>query len=78
MWASHLGAVLAVGRSSARMAIGFIIPIVLILITFGLLLWRAVVRGGRWLVWTIFVIVVIPGLLQMSEIIYVTFFRPRG
>lgn len=60
------------------MAIGFIIPVVLILITLGLLLWRAVVRGRRWLVWTIFVIVVIPGLLQMSEIIYVTFFRTRG
>jgi len=60
------------------MAIGFIIPVVLILITLGLLLWRAVVRGRRWLVWTIFVIVVIPGLLQMSELIYVTFFRTRG
>jgi heme/copper-type cytochrome/quinol oxidase subunit 4 len=60
------------------MAIGFIISVALILITLGLLLWRAVARGRRWLVWTIFVIAVIPALLQMSEMIYVTFFRTPG
>jgi hypothetical protein len=60
------------------MAIGFIIPVALILVMLGLLLWRAVVRGRRWLVWTIMVVAVIPALLQMAETIYVTFFRTPG
>jgi hypothetical protein len=60
------------------MAIGFIIPVVLILVMLGLVLWRAVVRGRRWLVWTIMVVAVIPALLQMAETIYVTFFRTPG
>ena len=38
-----------------------------------LLLWRAVVRDRRWLVWTIFVFAVIPALLQIAQMIYVTF-----
>jgi len=57
------------------MAIGFIIPLALILITLLLLLWRAVVRGRRWLVWTIFIIAVMPALLQTAEMIYVNFLR---
>ena len=60
------------------MAIGFIILVVLILITLGLLLWRAILRGRRWLVWTVFVIAVVPALLQTAEMIYVTFFRTPG
>jgi hypothetical protein len=57
------------------MANGVIIPLALILITLELLLWRAVVRGRRWLVWTIFIIAVVPALLQTAEMIYVNFLR---
>jgi hypothetical protein len=57
------------------MANGVIIPLALILITLLLLLWRAVVRGRRWLVWTIFIIAVVPALLQTTEMIYVHFLR---
>jgi hypothetical protein len=57
------------------MAIGFIVPVALILVALELLLWRAVVRRRRWLVWTIFVIAVLPALLQTAETIYVNFLR---
>jgi hypothetical protein len=60
------------------MAIGFIIPVALILITLELLLWRAVMRGRRWLVWTIFIIAVIPALMQTAQMIYVNFLRTPG
>jgi hypothetical protein len=57
------------------MANGVIIPLALILIALELLLWRAVVRGRRWLVRTIFIIAVVPAFLQTAETIYVNFLR---
>ena len=59
------------------MAIGFIIPVALNLVTLELLLWRAVVRGRRWLVWTIFIIAVVSALLQTAQMIYVHSFERR-
>ena len=60
------------------MAVGFIIPVALILVTLELVLWRAIVRGRRWLVWAIFMIAVLPALLQTAQMIYVHFLRTPG
>lgn len=60
------------------MAIGFIVPVTLILIVLGGLLWLGVARGRRWLVRVIFVIAVLPALLQTAQMIYVHFLRASG
>jgi len=60
------------------MAIGFIVPVALLLVGLLALLWRAVVRSRRGVVWTILAIAVIPALLQITQIIYVTFIRTPG
>ena len=60
------------------MAIGFIIPIALVLVSLLLLLWRAVMRGRRWLVWTIFVLAAYPAVMLTAEFVYEHFFHTRG
>ena len=60
------------------MAIGFIIPLALVLGSLLLLLWRAVVRARRWLVWTIFVIAAFPAIMRVAQFVYEHFFRTRG
>ena len=57
------------------MAIGIIIPVALLLVSLLLLLWRAVVRGRRWLVWTIFVLAAYPAIMLAAQWIYEHFFR---
>jgi hypothetical protein len=59
------------------MAIGFIIPIALVLGALLLLLWRAVVRGRRWLVWTIFVLAAYPAVMLAAQFIYEHFIHTR-
>jgi peptidoglycan/LPS O-acetylase OafA/YrhL len=60
------------------MAIGFIIPVALVLGGLLLLLWRAVVRGRRWLVWTIFVLAAFPAVMLAAQFVYEHFFRTPG
>ena len=60
------------------MAIGFIIPVALVLGSLLLLLWRAVVRGRRWLVWTIFVLAAYPAVMRAAQFVYERFFRTPG
>lgn len=60
------------------MAIGFIIPVALVLGSLLLLLWRAVVRGRRWLVWTIFGLAVYPAVMRAAQFVYEHFFRTPG
>ena len=60
------------------MAIGFIIPVALVLGSLLLLLWRAVVRGRRWLVWTIFVFAAYPALMLAAQFVYEHFFHTPG
>jgi hypothetical protein len=43
-----------------------------------LLLWRAVVRGRRWLVWTIFVLAAYPAVMRAAQLVYEYFFRTPG
>jgi len=57
------------------MAIGFIIPVALVLGSLLVLLWRAVVRGRRWLVWTIFVFAAYPALMLAAQFVYEHFFH---
>jgi len=57
------------------MAIGFIIPVALVLGSVLLLLWRAVVRGRRWLVWTIFVLAAYPAVMLAAQFLYEHFVR---
>ena len=57
------------------MAIGFIIPVALVLAGLLLLLWRAVVRGRRWLVWTIFVLAAYPAVMLAAQFVYEHFVR---
>jgi len=57
------------------MAIGFIIPVALVLGGLLLLLWRAVVRGQRWLVWTIFVLAAYPAVMLAAQFVYEHFFH---
>jgi len=60
------------------MAIGFIIPVALVLGGLLLVLWRAVVRGRRWLVWTIFVLAAYPAVMWIAQFVYEHFFHtPR-
>ena len=60
------------------MAIGFIIPVALVLGSLLLLLWRAVVRGRRWLVWTIFVLAAYPAVMLAAQFVYEHFLRRPG
>jgi len=60
------------------MAIGFIIPVALIVGGLLLLLWRAVVRGRRWLVWTIFVLAAYPAIMLAAQFVYEHFFHTPG
>ena len=60
------------------MAIGFIIPLALVLGSLLLLLWRAVVRGRRWLVWTIFVLAAYPAVMLAAQFVYEHFFHTPG
>jgi hypothetical protein len=60
------------------MAIGFIIPLALVLGGLLLLLWRAVVRGRRWLVWTIFVLAAYPAVMLAAQFVYEQFFHTPG
>jgi len=60
------------------MAIGFIIPVALVLGGLLLLLWRAVVRGRRWLVWTIFVLAAYPAVMLAAQFVYEHFFHTPG
>ena len=57
------------------MATGFIIMVALVLGSLLLLLWRAVVRGRRWLVWTIFVLAVYPAVMRVAQFVYEHFFH---
>ena len=57
------------------MAIGFIIPVALVLGSLLLLLWRAVVRSRRWLVWTIFLLAAYPAVMRAAQFVYEHFFR---
>src|SRR5436190_7878095 len=57
------------------MAIGFIIPVALLLGGLLALLWRAVVRGRRWLVWTIFVLAAYPAVMLAAQFVYEHFFH---
>ena len=52
------------------MAIGFIIPVALVLGGLLLVLWRAVVRARRWLVWTIFVLAAFPAIMLAAQFVY--------
>ena len=61
--------------SQQGMAIGFIVPVALVIVAMLVLLWRAVVRGRRWLVWTIFAVAAYPAVMQAAQIVYVHFFR---
>ena len=60
------------------MAIGFIIPVALVLGSLLLLLWRAVARGRRWLVWTIFVFAAYPALMLAAQFVYEHFLHTPG
>jgi len=60
------------------MAIGFIIPLALVLGSLLLLLWRAVARGRRWLVWTIFVLAAYPAVMLAARFVYEHFFHTPG
>ena len=60
------------------MAIGFIIPVALVLAGLMLLLWRAVARGRRWLVWTIFVLAAYPAVMLAAQFVYEHLFRKPG
>jgi hypothetical protein len=60
------------------MAIGFIIPVALVLGGLLLLLWRAVVRGRRWLVWTIFVLAAYPAVMLAAQFVYEHFLHTPG
>ena len=51
-------------------AIGFIIPVSLVLGGLLLFLWRAVVRDRRWLVWTIFVLAAYPAAMRAAQFVY--------
>ena len=52
------------------MAIGFIIPVALVLGSLLLLLWLAVVRGRRWLVWAIFAVAAYPAVMRSAQFIF--------
>jgi hypothetical protein len=60
------------------MAVGFIIPVALILGGLLLLLWRAVVRHRRWLVWTIFVLAAYPAVMLTAQFVYEHFVHTPG
>ena len=55
-----------------------IIPVALVLGGLLLLLWRAVVRGRRWLVWTIFVLAAYPAVMLAAQFVYEHFFHTPG
>src|SRR5436190_23750692 len=60
------------------MAIGFIIPVALVLGGLLLLLWRAVVRGRCWPVWTIFALSAYPAAMLPAQSVYEPFCHTPG
>jgi len=60
------------------MAIGFLIPVALVLGGLLLLLRRAVARGRRWLVWTIFVLAAYPAVMLTAQFVYEHFVHTPG